>query len=176
MLYDLWNEKPVFEVSEKFQINRGIVQNLITSAATFASNVVHFCEELEEFWTFASLLKGMNQRLSHCCVRELLPLMELPAVKQSRARQLFNAGYKSIRSIAAASVESLVENIEHMPRRVAKQMIAAAKVHRFAKIQFITVCLQMLLLEKVENLREEAEDVLDGVENPKPFFNQSVLS
>ncbi|XP_063926128.1 helicase POLQ-like isoform X2 [Zophobas morio] len=156
MLYDLWNEKPVFEVSEKFQINRGIVQNLITSAATFASNVVHFCEELEEFWTFASLLKGMNQRLSHCCVRELLPLMELPAVKQSRARQLFNAGYKSIRSIAAASVESLVENIEHMPRRVAKQMIAAAK---------------MLLLEKVENLREEAEDVLDGVENPKPFFN-----
>lgn len=24
----------------------------------------------------------------------------------------------------------------------------------------------MLLLERVENLREEAEDVLDGVENP----------
>jgi hypothetical protein len=28
----------------------------------------------------------------------------------------------------------------------------------------------MLMLEKVDNLREEAEDVLDGIENPKPFF------
>lgn len=82
MLYDLWNEKPVFEVSEKFQVNRGIVQHLMTGAATFASNVVHFCEGLEEFWTFAHLLNGMCQRLSHCCVKELLPLMELPAVKQ----------------------------------------------------------------------------------------------
>jgi len=54
----------------------------------------------------------------------------------------------------------LVESIEFMPRRVAKQLIAAAK---------------MLLLEKVENLREEAEDVLDGVENPKAFSNQTTL-
>lgn len=47
---------------------------------------------------------------------------------QSRARQLFNAGYKTIRSIAAAKAEELVESIEHLPRRVANQMIAAAKV------------------------------------------------
>jgi POLQ-like helicase len=97
----------------------------------------------------------MSQRLSHCCVRELLPLMELPAVQQRRAKQLYNAGFKSVRSIAATSAEALVETIEHMPRRVAQQLIAAAK---------------MLMLEKVDNLREEAEDVLDGIENPKPFF------
>lgn len=66
----------------ELQINRGIVQNLMTNAASFASNVVNFCEELEEFWAFAYLLKGMSQRLEHCCCRELLPLMELPAVKQ----------------------------------------------------------------------------------------------
>ncbi|KAH0813157.1 hypothetical protein GEV33_009636 [Tenebrio molitor] len=148
ILHDLWNEKSVFEVSEKYQINRGIVQNLMTGSATFASNVVNFCEGLAEFWTFAHLIKGMSQRLSHCCVRELLPLMELPAVQQRRAKQLYNAGYKSVRSIAATSAEALVETIEHMPRRVAQQLIAAAK---------------MLMLEKVDNLREEAEDVLDDV-------------
>ncbi|CAH1954654.1 unnamed protein product [Acanthoscelides obtectus] len=82
MLYDLWNEMPVFQVSEKYQISRGIVQNLMTISATFATNVVNFCEELEEFWPYAYLLRGMGQRLSHCCVRELLPLMDLPAVKQ----------------------------------------------------------------------------------------------
>ncbi|CAH0552619.1 unnamed protein product [Brassicogethes aeneus] len=152
MLYDLWNETPVFEVSEKYQINRGIVQNLMVSAATFSSNVVQFCEELEEFWSFSHLLKGMSTRLSHCCVKELIPLMELPAVKQGRAKQLYNAGYKNLQSVAKANVNDLMESIEFMSRTVANQLISAAK---------------MLLLEKVENLREEAEDVLDGVEISK---------
>lgn len=54
----------------------------MTASATFASNIVSFCDELEEFWAFVHLLKGMSQRLSHCCIREIMPLMELPSVKQ----------------------------------------------------------------------------------------------
>nr|CAI5857119.1 unnamed protein product [Callosobruchus analis] len=161
MLYDLWNEMPVFQVSEKYQITRGIVQNLMTVAATFATNVVNFCEELEEFWPYAYLLKGMGQRLSHCCVKELLPLMDLPAVKQSRARQLYNAGYKTLQSIAKANAADLVESIEFMSSRVANQLIAASK---------------MLLLERVENLREEAQDVLDGVDNKEASLIKSKRS
>ncbi|KAJ8914593.1 hypothetical protein NQ315_017298, partial [Exocentrus adspersus] len=79
----------------------------------------------------------------------------------SRAKQLYNAGYKTLQSIAKANATDLVENIEFMSRRVANQLIAASK---------------MLLLERVENLREEAEDVLDGVENPKQLLNQSLPS
>ncbi|KAH1019210.1 hypothetical protein HUJ04_009061 [Dendroctonus ponderosae] len=158
MLNDLWNEMPVFQVSDKYQINRGIVQNLMTVSATFATNVVNFCVEMEEFWAFSHLLKGLSQRLSHCCNRELVPLMELPAVKQSRAKQLYNAGYKNLQSIAKAKVHDLIENIEFMSRRTAGQLIAASK---------------MLLLEKVENLREEAEDVLDGVENPRDVLHRT---
>lgn len=54
----------------------------MTQAATFASSVVCFCEELEEFWAFTYLLKGISQRMAHCCCKELSPLMELPAVKE----------------------------------------------------------------------------------------------
>lgn len=154
MLYDLWNEISVYQVSEKFRVNRGHIQNLMIGAATFASNVVNFCEELDNFWAFAHLLRGMSQRLSHCCVRELVPLMELPAVKQNRARQLFNAGYKTLQSVAKADVNDLIQKIEFMSRKVANQLVSAAK---------------MLLLEKVENLREEAEDVLDGIDQ-KPSY------
>ncbi|KAF5286180.1 hypothetical protein FQR65_LT12938 [Abscondita terminalis] len=150
MLYELWNEASVMDVSEKYQVNRGIVQNLMTNAATFATNVVMFCEQLEEFWAFVYLLRGMSQRLAHCCCKELLPLMELPSVKQARAKQLFQAGFKNLQSIAKADPVDLVQTIEFMSRKVANQLIAAAK---------------MLLLEKVENLREEAEDVLDGINN-----------
>lgn len=75
---------------------------------------------------------------------------------QNRARQLFNAGFKNLQSIAKTNADELMERIEFMPRRLANQLIAAAK---------------MLLLEKVENLREEAEDVLDGVEFPN---NQTI--
>lgn len=64
------------------KVNRGIIQNLMTATSSFAANVVSFCEQLEEFWPFAFLLRGMGERLSHCCIRELTPLMELPSVKQ----------------------------------------------------------------------------------------------
>ncbi|KAK9884457.1 hypothetical protein WA026_007300 [Henosepilachna vigintioctopunctata] len=160
ILYDLWNEMPIYEAGEKYRVDRGLVQNLMQSSASFSSNVVNFCKELEEFWPFAHLLKGMSLRLSHCCTRELMPLMELPAVKQNRAKQLYNAGYKTLHSIAKANVDDLIRDIEYMSRQIAVQLISAAK---------------MLLLEKVENLREEAEDVLNGVENPNQY-NQLNLS
>lgn len=90
MLHDLWNEVSLHFVADKYQVERGHIQNLMTSAATFASNVVSFCTEMEEFWAFTHLLKGISQRLQHCCRRELIPLMELPAVKQVYRHHCFN--------------------------------------------------------------------------------------
>lgn len=55
-------------------------------------------------------------------------LMELPAVKQNRAKQLFNAGYKNLQSIAKANPKELIEKIEFMSFTIANQLIAAAKV------------------------------------------------
>lgn len=82
MLYDLWNQESLTSVSEKFEVDRGMVQNLMMSVITFASSVLRFCEKLEEFWAFKDLLTNFNQRLSHFCTVELVPLMELPSVKK----------------------------------------------------------------------------------------------
>lgn len=42
VLYDLYNEVPVWEVSEKFRIDRGLVQSMLQSAISFASCVYYF--------------------------------------------------------------------------------------------------------------------------------------
>jgi hypothetical protein len=44
MLYDLWNQKSVWDVADEYQVPRGTVQNLMTSAAAFSSCVLRFCE------------------------------------------------------------------------------------------------------------------------------------
>ena len=44
MLWNLLNEKSVWDVSTRFDVPRGFIQNLFASAASFASSVQRFCE------------------------------------------------------------------------------------------------------------------------------------
>jgi len=44
MLYDLWNQRSVWDVANEYEVPRGIVQNLMTSAAAFSCCVLRFCE------------------------------------------------------------------------------------------------------------------------------------
>lgn len=148
MLYDLWHQRSIWDVSNKFQVSRGQVFTLLQAASGFASCVLRYCEVLEEFWCFKLLLEVMVQRLSHCCSIELIPLMELPAVKIGRARQLYNAGYRSLRDVASAEPTRLVRELDHMPKKAAYQIVAAAK---------------LLLIQKAASLRDEASEYLDGL-------------
>ncbi|NWR16414.1 HELQ Helicase, partial [Emberiza fucata] len=145
VLYSLLKETNIWSVSEKFNLSRGYVQNLLSSAASFASCLLHFCEELEEFWVYKALLTELTKQLTYCVKTELIPLMEVAGVLEARAKQLYNAGYKTLAHLANANPETLVRMIEHLSRRQAKQIISSAK---------------MLLSEKAEALQEEVEELL----------------
>ncbi|XP_010190138.1 PREDICTED: helicase POLQ-like [Mesitornis unicolor] len=145
VLYTLLKETNIWSVSEKFNMSRGYVQNLLNSAASFASCVLHFCEELEEFWVYKALLTELTKQLTYCVRTELIPLMEVAGVLEARAKQLYNAGYKTLAHLANANPETLVKMIEHLSRRQAKQIVSSAK---------------MLLSEKAEALQEEVEELL----------------
>ncbi|KYO42730.1 helicase POLQ-like isoform X2 [Alligator mississippiensis] len=145
VLYALLKDTNVWMVSEKFNLSRGYVQNLLNSAATFCSCVLHFCEELEEFWVYKALLTELTKRLTYCVKAELIPLMEVAGVLEARAKQLYNAGYKTLAHLANANPEILVKMIEHVSRHQARQIISSAK---------------MLLSEKAEALQEEVEELL----------------
>ncbi|XP_078066024.1 helicase POLQ-like isoform X3 [Mustelus asterias] len=145
VLYSLFKEMNTWAVAQKFNMSRGFMQNLLNSAAAFSSSVLHFCEELEEFWAYQALFQDLTHKLSYCVKPELVSLMEVSGVLEARARQLYKAGYKSLSYLANASPEVLVQTIKHMSKRQAKQIVSSAK---------------MLLNEKAEALQEEVEELL----------------
>uniref|UniRef100_A0A5F9DDR3 Helicase POLQ-like n=1 Tax=Oryctolagus cuniculus TaxID=9986 RepID=A0A5F9DDR3_RABIT len=128
VLYTLLKETNVWSVSEKFNMPRGYIQNLLSGAASFSSCVLHFCEELEEFWVYRALLVELIKKLTYCVKAELIPLMEVTGVQEGRAKQLYNAGYKSLTHLANADPEVLIRTIDHLSRRQAKQIVSSAKV------------------------------------------------
>ncbi|CAH2301640.1 helicase POLQ-like isoform X1 [Pelobates cultripes] len=145
VLYNLLKETDLWIVSTKFNMPRGSVQNLLSSSASFSSCVLHFCEELDEFWAYKTLLQEVTKRLSYCVKAELIPLMEVTGVLEARAKQLYNAGFTTLAHLANADPDVMVKNIEHLSKRQAKQIVFSAK---------------MLLNEKAEALQEEVEDLL----------------
>ncbi|XP_041435681.1 helicase POLQ-like isoform X3 [Xenopus laevis] len=144
ILYTLLKETDIWHVSAKFNIPRGSVQNLLSSSASFSSSVLHFCEELDEFWAYKSLLQEVTKKLTYCAKSELIPLMEVTGVMEARAKQLYNAGYTSLAHLANADPEVIVKKIEHLSRHQAKQIVFSAK---------------MLVNEKAEALQQEVDEL-----------------
>ncbi|KAM5271391.1 helicase POLQ-like isoform 2-T2 [Ctenodactylus gundi] len=156
-LHTLIKETNIWSVSEKFNMPRGYIQNLLMGAASFSSCVLHFCEELEEFWVYRALLAELTKKLTYCVKAELIPLMEVTGILESRAKQLYNAGYRSLMHLASADPDILIRTIDHLSRRQAKQIISSAK---------------MLLREKADALQEEVEELL-RVPSDFPGFGTS---
>ncbi|XP_077478612.1 helicase POLQ-like [Stigmatopora argus] len=145
VLLALLKDGDVWGAAQKFQLSRGFVQSLLASSAAFCSSVHHFTQELDSLWPYCSLLEALTRRLSYCVKAELVPLMEVAGVTEARAKQLHAAGYATLTHLANAEPALLVQTVAHMSRKLAHQMVASAK---------------MLLNEKAETLRQEADHLL----------------
>ncbi|KAL0965703.1 hypothetical protein UPYG_G00284640 [Umbra pygmaea] len=145
VLLGLLKETDLWSVADRFQLSRGFLQTLLSSSSAFCSCVLHFTEELEEFWPFRALLTELTRRLTYCVQAELIPLMEVTGVMEGRAKQLYNAGYKTLSHLANADPNVLVKSVENLFKKQANQIVASAK---------------MLLTEKADALQEEVDDML----------------
>ncbi|XP_044000139.1 helicase POLQ-like [Gambusia affinis] len=145
VLFSLLKDTDVWAVADRFQLSRGFVQTLLSSASAFCCCVLHFTEELEELWPFKALLLELTRRLSYCVKAELIPLMEVAGVLEFRAKQLYNAGYKTLSHLANADPAVLCGTLEHLYQKQANLMVASAK---------------MLLNEKAAALQEEVDELL----------------
>lgn len=110
-------------------------------------------QELEDLWPFRSLLVELTRRLSYCVKAELIPLMEVAGVMevrtgalmvlvslmslmclycvlQSRAKQLYDSGYKTLTHLANADPDLLSRTVANLYRKQAVLMVASAKVRQ----------------------------------------------
>lgn len=130
IIYDLWkSNNSLWDVSNEFQLDRGFVQSIIQSSASFTSGVLHFCENIDDLWPYKNLLQEFTKRLQYnCSSMELVPLLEIDSVRLARARQLFNAGYKTLELVAAANPEEMCKKIINLQPVHAKRLIKSANV------------------------------------------------
>ncbi|KAI6661287.1 Helicase POLQ-like [Oopsacas minuta] len=91
------------------------------------------------------LLPTLLQKVAYASKPELVPIMELSGVGQGRARQLIQAGYISVKEIARTEPLELVNKLKQLNIKQAKQIIASVK---------------LVLQEKAEALREEADELI----------------
>ncbi|XP_052845080.1 helicase POLQ-like [Drosophila gunungcola] len=144
ILADILDLLPLPAVATKYNVERGTLQHLISQSLAAASAIVRLCEELEEFWCYKPLFERILHKMDRCGTFELEPLMELPAVKINRAKQLYAAGFRTIEDIAKVRPMLLVQSLEHMPLRVATEIVSAAKI---------------ILMKKLDHLEEETENL-----------------
>ncbi|XP_061656641.1 helicase POLQ-like isoform X2 [Syngnathoides biaculeatus] len=157
----LLKDGDIWGVAQKFQLTRGFVQSLLSSAAAFCTCVLHFTQELERLWPYRSLLEALTRRLSYCVKTELIPLMEVAGVTEARAKQLHAAGYTTPTHLASADVALLVRTVEHLSRKRANQMVATAK---------------MLLDEKAAALQQEVDRLLAVPPRPPDLTRPSQVT
>ncbi|XP_041351343.1 DNA polymerase theta-like [Gigantopelta aegis] len=109
VLLDLVSEVPLPEVVRRYSCNKGQLQSLQQSAATFAGMVTVFCGRLG-WYNLELILSQFQNRLTFGIQRELCDLVRVSLLNGQRARTLYNGGYQTIASLANAD-SSDVENL-----------------------------------------------------------------
>ncbi len=79
----LLNEMPLHLASAKYKMTRGDLQQLLTSAQTFAIMTCNLCKTLN-YWALGVLLSAFCKRLDFGCREEIIPLTEIKGVKKAR--------------------------------------------------------------------------------------------
>ncbi|KAH9219076.1 hypothetical protein DL95DRAFT_434033 [Leptodontidium sp. 2 PMI_412] len=105
-LRDLCNEMPIHAVARKYDIPRGIVQNLAQTCHGFAAGMIKFCERMN-WGALAAVLDHFSDRLRAGAKSDLLALAEITFVKSRTARVFWENGFKTVAAIAAADVKDI---------------------------------------------------------------------
>lgn len=118
-LRDICNEVPIHQISNKYNVPRGFLQNLAQTCHGFAAGMVKFCERMG-WGMLSAVLEHMIDRLRAGARADLLEMAQVVFVKSRMARMLWENGFKSVRALAEARAEDLVPVMMQAQGRKAK--------------------------------------------------------
>ncbi|KAK2628065.1 hypothetical protein QTJ16_002711 [Diplocarpon rosae] len=105
-LRDLCNEMPIYAVARKYDMPRGIVQNLAQTCHGFAAGMIKFCERMN-WGALGAVLDHFSDRLRAGAKSDLLALAQVTYVKSRTARVFWENGFKTVAALAAADVKDI---------------------------------------------------------------------
>ncbi|KAH8591327.1 P-loop containing nucleoside triphosphate hydrolase protein [Bisporella sp. PMI_857] len=106
-LRDLCNEMPIHAVARKYDLPRGIVQNLAQTCHGFAAGMIQFCQRMS-WGALAAVLDHFSDRLKAGAKSDLLALAQISYIKSRTARVFWENGFKTVASIAAADPKDIL--------------------------------------------------------------------
>ncbi|GFN83271.1 DNA polymerase theta-like [Plakobranchus ocellatus] len=166
ILDSLVREVPLMEVAQKFNSNKGQLQSLQQSAATYAGMITVLCGRLG-WHSLELLLSSFHHRLSCGVQPELVDLVRVSSLNATSARMLYNAGYTTVAQLArakAVDLESLFRT--SVPFQSDKQQEGEtaweAKERQRARCIWLTGRKGVTELEAAQVIIEEAKDVVQG--------------
>ncbi|XP_072469974.1 DNA polymerase theta [Notamacropus eugenii] len=187
VLLDLISEVPLKDIIEKYGCNRGQIQSLQQSAATYAGMITVFSNRLG-WHNMEQLLSQFQKRLTFGVQRELCDLVRVSLLNAQRARALYTAGFLTVTDLARGSiaeVEAVLKN--SLPFRSVRKAVdeeeEAAEERR--NIQTIWIAGRKGLTEREAAVLivKEAKMILQqelaemGVQwNPDSFLNSETYS
>eukprot|EP01060_Flectonema_neradi_P007376 TRINITY_DN1512_c1_g1_i1.p1 TRINITY_DN1512_c1_g1~~TRINITY_DN1512_c1_g1_i1.p1 ORF type:complete len:1742 (+),score=318.74 TRINITY_DN1512_c1_g1_i1:57-5228(+) len=156
ILYELAHEVSIATVSVKYSVQRGDLQRLMSAAASFSGMVAAFSEQLN-WWGFAPLIQQLQERIRDGVTSDLVPLMQIPKMKSYRARALYQAGYRTVDSIASAPASALEAALARVEPFLKKNSSTGG--HRIGKL--LCNSAKKLLLQTASELKVEYDDVIE---------------
>ncbi|KAK6704253.1 hypothetical protein SNK05_008187 [Fusarium graminearum] len=106
-LRDLCNEVPIHIVARKYDVPRGMVQNLSQTCQGFAAGMIKFCEQMS-WGVMAAALDHFSDRLVAGARADLLALAKIPFIKSRTARVFWENGFRTVATIANADPTELL--------------------------------------------------------------------
>ncbi len=104
-----WIEEiPENKIVSQFEIGPGDLSKLVT----FSDWLLYSAGEISKIYGLRETEKQINLlriRIFYGIKEELLPLVSLKGIGRVRARNLYNAGYKTLREIKSATIEGLTK-------------------------------------------------------------------
>lgn len=106
-LYDWINEVPDSEICEKYDLGPGDIYSYIESAAWISYSIFRLANIIPGAITYSGLLEEISVRVKYGIKKELTELVSIPGIGRVRARNLYNAGFRTIKDLRNATIKEL---------------------------------------------------------------------